>query len=129
MILQISFNLNVPVAEYRKMAEAVAHAFLDVPGLRWKIWLLNPAAQEAGGIYLFDSQAALNAYLNGPFTGTDEGAHVHPQHFDQAVRSHPGSYGIDPRPLRSGIDVDTYRNRKRNEMIFEGLHNEILYWR
>ena len=49
MILQINFNLNVPVAEYQKMADSVAHAFLDVPGLRWKIWLLNPAAQEAGG--------------------------------------------------------------------------------
>jgi hypothetical protein len=66
MILQINFNLNLPVAEYRRMAASVAHAFIDVPGLRWKIWLLNPAAQEAGGIYLFDSQASLDAYLNGP---------------------------------------------------------------
>ena len=66
MILQINFNLNVPVAEYQKMTDSVAHAFLDVPGLRWKIWLLNPVAQEAGGIYLFDSQASLDAYLNGP---------------------------------------------------------------
>ena len=66
MILQINFNLNVPVAEYQKMADSVAHAFLDVPGLRWKIWLLSPAAQEAGGIYLFDSQAYLDAYVNGP---------------------------------------------------------------
>ena len=66
MILQINFNLNVPVAEYQKVADFVAHAFLDVPGLRWKIWLLSPAAQEAGGIYLFDSQESLDAYLNGP---------------------------------------------------------------
>jgi hypothetical protein len=66
MILQINFNLNVPVAEYQKMAHSVAHAFLDVPGLRWKIRLLDPAAQEAGGIYLFDSQASLDAYRNGP---------------------------------------------------------------
>ena len=66
MILQINFNLNVPVAEYQKMAVSVAAAFLDVPGLKWKIWLLNPAAQEAGGIYLFDSQASLDAYVNGP---------------------------------------------------------------
>ncbi|WP_321475311.1 YdhR family protein [uncultured Paludibaculum sp.] len=66
MILQINFNLKAPVAEYRKMADSVAPAFLDVPGLRWKIWLLNPAAQEAGGIYLFDSQASLDAYLSGP---------------------------------------------------------------
>jgi hypothetical protein len=66
MILQINFNLNVPVAEYQKIVDSVAQAFLDVPGLRWKIWLLNPTAQEAGGIYLFDSQASLDAYLNGP---------------------------------------------------------------
>ena len=66
MILQINFNLNVPVVEYEKMADSVAQAFLDVPGLKWKIWLLNPAAQEAGGIYLFDSQASLDAYRNGP---------------------------------------------------------------
>ena len=66
MILQINFNLNVPVAEYQKMADSIAEAFLDVPGLMWKIWVLNPAAQEAGGIYLFDSQASLDAYLDGP---------------------------------------------------------------
>jgi hypothetical protein len=66
MILQINFNLNVPAAEYQKMVDSIAPAFADVPGLRWKIWLLNPVAQEAGGIYLFDSQASLDAYLNGP---------------------------------------------------------------
>ena len=73
MILQINFNLNVPVAEYRKMADSIAHAFLDVPGLKWKIWLLNPATQEAGGIYLFDSQASLDAYLNGPLVAQLKG--------------------------------------------------------
>ena len=66
MILQINFNLNMSVAEYHKMTDSVAEAALDVPGLKWKIWLLNPAAREAGGIYLFDSQASLDAYLNGP---------------------------------------------------------------
>ena len=66
MILQINFTLDVPVAEYQKMADSVAHAFVDVPGLKWKIWLLNLAAREAGGIYLFDSQASVDAYLNGP---------------------------------------------------------------
>jgi len=66
MILQINFNLNGPVADYQKMVDSVAHAFLDVSGLRWKIWLLNPDTQEAGGIYLFDSQASLDAYRNGP---------------------------------------------------------------
>jgi hypothetical protein len=66
MILQINFNLNVPVAEYQQLADSVAQNFLGVPGLQWKIWLLNPATQEAGGIYFFDSQASLDAYVNGP---------------------------------------------------------------
>jgi Putative mono-oxygenase ydhR len=66
MILQINFNLNVPVAEYRMMVASIAEAFVNVPGLKWKIWLLNPAAKEAGGLYLFDTQASLDAYLNGP---------------------------------------------------------------
>ncbi len=66
MILQINFDLNVPVAEYHKMADSIAEAFVHVPGLKWKIWLLNPATQQAGGIYLFDSQASLDAYVNGP---------------------------------------------------------------
>jgi hypothetical protein len=73
MILQINFNLNVPVAEYRKMADSVAETFLDVPGLKWKIWLLNPAAQEAGGIYLFDTQVSLDAYLKGPLVAQLKG--------------------------------------------------------
>ena len=66
MILQVNFNLDAPAPEYQKMADSIAHVFLDVPGLKWKIWLLNPAALEAGGIYLFDNQASLDAYLNGP---------------------------------------------------------------
>ena len=73
MILQINFNFNVTVAEYQKMTDSVAHAFIDVPGLTWKIWLLNPAAQEAGGLYLFDSQASLDAYLNGPLVAQLKG--------------------------------------------------------
>jgi hypothetical protein len=66
MILQINFTLDAPVAEYHNMVDSVAQAFVDVPGLRWKIWLLNPTAQEAGGIYLFESQAFADEYLNGP---------------------------------------------------------------
>ena len=65
MILQINFNINVPAAQYQNIVDSVAQAFPEVPGLKWKIWLLNPAAEEAGGIYLFDGQESLNAYLNG----------------------------------------------------------------
>jgi hypothetical protein len=66
MILQINFTLNVTVAEYQRIVDSVSEAFLHVPGLKWKIWLVNEAAQEAGGIYLFETQALLDMYLNGP---------------------------------------------------------------
>ena len=66
MILQLNFNLNVPPSEYENLARSVAQAFADVPGLIWKIWLLNEATLEAGGIYQFDNQASLDAFLNGP---------------------------------------------------------------
>lgn len=38
----------------------------NVPGLRWKIYLNNPETGEVGGIYLFDDEASLKAYLDGP---------------------------------------------------------------
>ena len=66
MILEINFNLNVPASEYEDMARSVAQTFAGVPGLVWKIWLLNKATLEAGGIYRFESQASLDAFLNGP---------------------------------------------------------------
>ena len=49
-ILQVNFKLNVSPAEYRKMCESVAQAVADVPGLVWKIWLLNEQEGVAGGI-------------------------------------------------------------------------------
>jgi hypothetical protein len=75
-ILQINFKLNLPTAEYQKMCESVAQAVADVPGLRWKLWLLNEKEKEAGGIYLFQDEQSLNNYLSGPIVAK--------------VKSHPG---------------------------------------
>jgi len=65
-ILQINFKLNVAPAEYRKICSSVAQPVADVPGLVWKIWLLNEQEGEAGGIYLFQDKQSLDAYLSGP---------------------------------------------------------------
>ena len=66
MILQVNFKLAVSAEEYRKLSGSVAQAFAEVAGLRWKVWILNEAENEAGGIYLFDSADSLRAYLDGP---------------------------------------------------------------
>jgi len=61
-LLQVNFELNVPTADYRAMTTSVADAFAKVPGLRWKVWILNEERREAGGIYLFEDQHALDAF-------------------------------------------------------------------
>jgi rhodanese-related sulfurtransferase len=35
------------------------------PGLRWKVWLMNEAAHEAGGICLFDDAASAESFAQG----------------------------------------------------------------
>ena len=65
-ILQVNFKLNVSPAEYRKICESVAQTIADVPGLVWKVWLLNEQDGEGGGIYLFQDEQSLTAYLSGP---------------------------------------------------------------
>ena len=65
-ILQINFKLNVPSAEYRKIVKSVVQAIADVPGLVWKVWLLNEQEGEAGGIYLFQDEQSLSDYLSSP---------------------------------------------------------------
>ena len=35
-------------------------------GIIWKVWIVNEAEKIAGGIYLFEDEASVEAYLNGP---------------------------------------------------------------
>ncbi|MFC1475504.1 YdhR family protein [Candidatus Zixiibacteriota bacterium] len=65
-ILQVNFKFSVSRAEFEQLASAIAGDFAALPGLRWKIWLMNEAENEAGGIYLFDDEVSLQAYLDGP---------------------------------------------------------------
>jgi len=65
-ILQLNFKFNVSRAEYEQAVSPLASEFAAVVGLRWKVWLMNEAESEAGGIYLFDDESSLRAYLTGP---------------------------------------------------------------
>jgi len=90
-ILQINFKLNVSPAEYREISKSLAPVFADVPGLVWKIWLLNEQEQEAGGVYLFNSKQALQDFLAGPLAAQ--------------VRSHPGLRDLSAKQFDSMDDV------------------------
>ncbi len=65
-ILQINFKFNVQRADYEQAVAPLASEIAAVAGLGWKIWLMNEAESEAGGIMLFEDEASLKAYLEGP---------------------------------------------------------------
>lgn len=65
-LLQIDYLFSGPWGE--EMAEEyseLAHRIAGVPGLICKVWTENREAGEAGGIYLFEDEASLDAYM-GP---------------------------------------------------------------
>ena len=65
-ILQLNFKFSVSAAEYEEAVSSLASEIAAVAGLRWKVWLMNEAESEAGGIHLFDDEASVKAYLEGP---------------------------------------------------------------
>lgn len=63
-ILQVDFKMNGPFGD--DMAEAftdLAKSINDEEGFIWKIWTENEDANEAGGIYLFETEEAAEKYL------------------------------------------------------------------
>lgn len=90
-ILQINFKLNASTPEYQALCHTVAEAFAGVPELRWKIWILNDREKEAGGIYLFENEDALNDFLSGPLASQ--------------VKSHPALSGFSAKVFDVMEDV------------------------
>lgn len=62
-ILQINFEFSVASDQVQQQGIQLAESIAQVSGLHWKIWLMDEAAHRTGGIYLFESQAAAEAYL------------------------------------------------------------------
>jgi hypothetical protein len=65
-ILQINMKFSIPRADLEAAWLGAAQSIADVPGLLWKVWLMNEAEHEAGGIYLFESEVAAQSYQAGP---------------------------------------------------------------
>jgi hypothetical protein len=66
-LIQINFYLNIPPNNYEAAANGFAERFATVPGLLWKIWLMNEDKREAGGIYMFRDEKAADDYLSSDF--------------------------------------------------------------
>jgi hypothetical protein len=65
-IVQINFTFSGSRAEYEQANQPWAGPIADLPGLHWKIWPMNEAQHEAGGIYLFEDDATAQAFVDGP---------------------------------------------------------------
>jgi len=65
-ILLVTFKLNLSPEKYVEAVAPLAGDILNVPGLRWKIWLINATQNTAGGIYLFDDASYIQEFLASP---------------------------------------------------------------
>ncbi len=101
-LLQINFTYSVTQAEYEKATFPLASLIAQVPGLQWKTWIVNDSQREAGGIYLFDDDGALQAYLAGPIIA---GVKSHPALSNFSVKAFdvmPAASAVTRAPIRQG---------------------------
>jgi hypothetical protein len=64
-ILQINFKFKATRLQVEQVFLQGAQPIANVKGLLWKVWLMNEAEKSAGGIYLFEDDASVEAYLKG----------------------------------------------------------------
>ena len=64
--VQVELKLNVSGAEWRAACQGAVPIMLAVPGLKWKVWVLDDEAESGGGFYLFRDRASAEAYVEGP---------------------------------------------------------------
>ena len=63
-LLIINFGLTgIGEADYRAVCDELAPSFAEVPGLVTKVWLADSQSGTYGGVYTFDSSAAVDAFL------------------------------------------------------------------
>jgi hypothetical protein len=104
-ILQVNLKFSISRAELETAWLEAAQPIADLPGLRWKVWLMNEAEHEAGGIYLFESEAAAQSYLAGPIVAALKSSpavsNISAKLFD-VLESHTA---ITRGPLKSALDI------------------------
>lgn len=65
-VLHLRFKLRVSPGGFLAQSQEAATKIAGVEGLIWKIWILQEEAFEIGGMYLFATREAAEAYLKHP---------------------------------------------------------------
>ena len=59
----VNFNLEgIGHDDYTQVADSVATAFADVPGLISKAWLRDPEGNTYGGVYTWENRQAMESF-------------------------------------------------------------------
>lgn len=61
-IVQVNYRFTTAAADYEAMTLPMAGPMAGTPGLIWKVWLINAANSEAGGICLFNDAGAAESF-------------------------------------------------------------------
>jgi rhodanese-related sulfurtransferase len=76
-ILQINFTFSgISRSELEQAWLPAAQPIAETPGLCWKVWLMNETERECGGVYLFDDEASIQAFLAGPIVAATKEAPI-----------------------------------------------------
>lgn len=147
-ILQVNFTFSGSPAEYEAASLPNAAPIAAMPGLIWKIWLMNEAAREAGGIYLFDDEVGAQGFaqqLEAMLHGAPSFSNVSIKQFGviealTAITRGPVTQPTNGKPTMlkfackdAGVDCDyiatgeTVEEVKENAFAHAGVvHAEIL---
>lgn len=62
-VLQLNFKYDASEEDYIRAVTPLGEKFAAIPGLLWKLWMINADDTEAGGIYLFENAGHLQSFL------------------------------------------------------------------
>ena len=57
-------NYSIPVEDLVKAFQPLAQPIADMKGLKWKVWIHAAEDKSCGGVYLFEDEDSVTAYLN-----------------------------------------------------------------
>jgi heme-degrading monooxygenase HmoA len=90
----INFNLEgITRADYEALCDELAGAFSDLPGLISKHWLADEENNTYGGVYIWETRDAYQAYLSSELFA---GVGAHPA----LVNIESKDYGVLEAPTR-----------------------------
>lgn len=123
-MLQINARLIVPFEEFEQHTRPEdAQFFANVPGLCWKIWIADRARGEAGGIYLFDNEATLQEYIDGPIVA---GLREWPLWTDVSIKAFdylPAPSAVTRAPVGESYQATNHAPKTFTSMADEALRS------